>query len=146
MKVSTRGEYGLRAMVSLARMFGRGPLPLTVIAQDSAVPLAYLEQLMLPLRRAGLVISTRGAHGGYQLARPPEEVKVGEIYRVMEGPIAPMDCVREDADDDTCPMIEGCATRIVWLKLRDSILEVLDSTTLADLLSQASSARAEHLV
>ncbi|MCX7624130.1 MAG: Rrf2 family transcriptional regulator [Thermomicrobium sp.] len=146
MKVSTRGEYGLRAMVSLARMYGRGPMPLSVIAQDSAVPVAYLEQLMLPLRRAGLVVSTRGAHGGYQLARPPEQVKVGEIYRVMEGPIAPMDCVREDADEDTCPMIDGCATRIVWLKLRDSIVEVLDSTTLADLIAQAPRARAEQPV
>ncbi len=142
MKVSTRGEYGLRAMVALARMYGRGPMPLNVIAQDSAVPLAYLEQLILPLRRAGLVISTRGAHGGYQLARPPEQVKVGEIYRVMEGPIAPMDCVREDADEDTCPMIDGCATRVVWLKLRDSIIEVLDSTTLADLIAQAPRSRA----
>jgi Rrf2 family protein len=129
-------------MVSLARMYGRGPMPLSVIAQDSAVPVAYLEQLMLPLRRAGLVVSTRGAHGGYQLARPPEQVKVGEIYRVMEGPIAPMDCVREDADEDTCPMIEGCATRTVWLKLRDSIIEVLDSTTLADLIAQAPRPRA----
>lgn len=144
MKVSTRGEYGLRAMVSLARMYGRGPMPLSVIAQDSAVPLAYLEQLMLPLRRAGLVISTRGAHGGYQLARPPEQMKVGEIYRVMEGPIAPMDCVREDADEDTCPMIDGCATRVVWLKLRDSIIEVLDSTTLADLIAQAPRSHAEQ--
>ncbi len=144
MKVSTRGEYGLRAMVSLARMYGRGPMPLSVIAQDSAVPLAYLEQLMLPLRRAGLVVSTRGAHGGYQLARPPEQVKVGEIYRVMEGPIAPMDCVREDADEETCPMIDGCATRIVWLKLRDSIVEVLDSTTLADLIAQAPRRPAEQ--
>ncbi|MFN3335957.1 MAG: RrF2 family transcriptional regulator [Thermomicrobium sp.] len=144
MKVSTRGEYGLRAMVSLARMYGRGPMPLSVIAQDSAVPLAYLEQLMLPLRRAGLVVSTRGAHGGYQLARPPEQVKVGEIYRVMEGPIAPMDCVREDADEDTCPMIDGCATRVVWLKLRESIIEALDSTTLADLIAQAPRPRAEQ--
>jgi Rrf2 family cysteine metabolism transcriptional repressor len=146
MKVSTRGEYGLRAMVSLARMYGRGPMPLSVIAQDSAVPLAYLEQLMLPLRRAGLVVSTRGAHGGYELARPPDQVKVGEIYRVMEGPIAPMDCVREDADEDICPMIDGCATRIVWLKLRDSIVEVLDSTTLADLISHAPRPRAEQPV
>jgi len=119
---------------------------LSVIAQDSAVPLAYLEQLMLPLRRAGLVVSTRGAHGGYELARPPEQVKVGEIYRVMEGPIAPMDCVREDADENICPMIDGCATRIVWLKLRDSIVEVLDSTTLADLISHAPRPRAEQPV
>mgnify|MGYP001281202121 FL=1 len=79
MKVSTRGEYGMRAMVSLARMYGQGPVPLAAIASDSAVPAAYLEQLMGPLRRAGLVTSTRGAHGGYELARPPAEVRVGEV-------------------------------------------------------------------
>jgi len=130
----------MRAMVSLARFFGQGPIPLATIAADSAVPVAYLEQLMLPLRRAGLVVSTRGAHGGYQLARPPEQVKVGEIYRVMEGPVAPMSCVSEDSGDETCPMIEGCATRIVWLRVRDSIIDVLDSTTLADLLRSTTHA------
>ena len=134
MKVSTRGEYGMRAMVSLARMYGQGPVPLTTIAADSAVPPAYLEQLIGPLRRAGLVTSTRGASGGYQLARPPEQVRAGEIYRVMEGPIAPMSCVSEESDDDSCPMIDGCATRIVWIRVRDSIAEALDSTTLADLV------------
>ncbi len=146
MKVSTRGEYGMRAMVSLAKLFGQGPIPLATIAADSAVPLAYLEQLMLPLRRAGLVVSTRGAHGGYELARPPDQVKVGEIYRVMEGPVAPMSCVSEENDDETCPMIEGCATRIVWLRVRDSIIDVLDSTTLADLLHAAGHAHAEQSV
>lgn len=123
----------MRAMVSLARMYGHGPVPLTTIATDSAVPPAYLEQLMGPLRRAGLVTSTRGAHGGYQLSRPPGEVRVGQVYRVMEGPIAPMSCVSEETDEDLCPMIDGCATRTVWLKVRDSIAEALDSTTLADL-------------
>lgn len=134
MKVSTRSEYGMRAMVSLARMYGNGPVPLTAIAADSAVPPTYLEQLMGPLRRAGLVMSTRGAHGGYQLARPPSDVRAGEVYRVMEGPIAPMACVTEDSEADLCPIIDGCATRAVWLKVRDSIADALDSTTLADLI------------
>lgn len=127
----------MRAMVSLARMYGRGPVPLAEVASDSAVPPAYLEQLLGPLRKAGLVSTTRGAHGGYELARAPEDVRVGEVYRVMEGPIAPMSCVSEDSDEDLCPMIDGCATRLVWLKVRDSIAEALDSTTLGDLLKQA---------
>jgi Rrf2 family protein len=127
----------MRAMVSLARMYGRGPVPLSEVASDSAVPPAYLEQLLGPLRKAGLVSTTRGAHGGYELSRAPEDVRVGEVYRVMEGPIAPMSCVSEDSDEDLCPMIDGCATRLVWLKVRDSIAEALDSTTLADLLKQA---------
>lgn len=130
----------MRAMVSLARMYGQGPVPLTAIASDSAVPPTYLEQLIGPLRRAGLVVSTRGAHGGYQLSRPPQDVRVGEVYRVMEGPIAPMSCVSEENDDDLCPMIDGCATRAVWVKVRDSIVEALDSTTLADLIRQRAPA------
>jgi Rrf2 family protein len=128
-------------MVSLAREFGNGPLALSSIAHDSAVPAAYLEQLLGTLRRSGLITSTRGAHGGYALARSPEEMLVGEIYRSLEGPVAPMDCVSEVESDELCPLIDGCATRVVWLKVRDSIVEALDSTTLADLLSQSRQRR-----
>jgi Rrf2 family protein len=142
MKISTRGEYGMRAMVSLARMYGQGPVPLAAVATDSSVPAAYLEQLLGPLRRAGLVESTRGAHGGYALAQPPQEIRVGQVYRVMEGPIAPMSCVSEEPEGELCPMIDGCATRVVWLKVRDSIAEALDSTTLADLLARPAPAPA----
>lgn len=136
MKVSTRGEYGVRAMVALARHHGEGPMSIADIAKESSVPPAYLEQLVAPLRRAGIVKSKRGAHGGYILARSPELVRVGDVYRVMEGPVAPMDCVSENVDDQTCPLIDGCETRPIWLKVRDSIVEALDSTTLADLLAQ----------
>ncbi|HUG17093.1 MAG TPA: Rrf2 family transcriptional regulator [Thermomicrobiales bacterium] len=134
MKVSTRGEYGMRAMVSLAREYGNGPVALTSVAHDSSVPAAYLEQLMGVMRRAGLIVSTRGAHGGYELARAPEDIRVGDIYRVLEGPVAPMECVSEVESEDICPLLDGCATRVVWLKVRDNIVEALDSTTLADLI------------
>ncbi len=143
MKVSTRGEYGMRAMVSLAREFGNGPLALSGVAQASTVPAAYLEQLLGALRRSGLVVSTRGAHGGYALARAPHEILVGEIYRVLEGPVAPMECVSEVEPEELCPLIDGCATRVVWLKVRDSIVEALDSTTLDDLLVQSRPRRAQ---
>lgn len=134
MKVSTRGEYGVRAMVALARNYGEGPMSITAVSRESSVPYAYLEQLIVPLRRAGLVASKRGAQGGYVLTREPSEIRVGEVYRVMEGPVAPMDCVSEDQADQTCPLIEGCETRPVWLKVRDSIVEAIDSMTLADLV------------
>src|SRR5215213_6499004 len=134
MKVSSRGEYGVRAMVTLARHYGLGPVSIAAMARESSVPSAYLEQLIGPLRKAGLVESRRGAHGGYQLTRSPDRVKVGEVYRVMEGPVAPMDCVSEDLADQTCPLIEGCETRPVWLKVRDSIVDAIDSITLADLI------------
>lgn len=125
----------MRAMVALARSYGDGPVALTNVAHDSAVPPAYLEQLLGMLRRAGLIASTRGAHGGYALARSPEEIRIGDIYRVLEGPIAPMDCVSEVEPDEQCPLIDGCATRVVWIKVRDNIIDALDSTTLADLVT-----------
>lgn len=138
MKVSTRGEYGVRAMVALAHYHGNKPVALTTIAKDSHVPAPYLEQLIAPLRRAGLVESRRGAQGGYQLARPPAEIRVGEIYRIMEGPVAPMDCVSEDETDQTCPLIPNCETRPVWVAVRDSIVGAIDSITLADLLRDSA--------
>jgi Rrf2 family transcriptional regulator, cysteine metabolism repressor len=145
MKVSSRGEYGVRAMVSLAKSYGQGPMSITAMAKDSSVPYAYLEQLIVPLRRAGLVESKRGAQGGYRLARSPELVRVGEVYRVMEGPVAPMDCVSEDPADQTCPLIDGCQTRPVWIKVRDSIVDALDSMTLADLIQESKDRRAARV-
>lgn len=136
MKVSTRGEYGLRAMVSLAHHYGEGPMSIAEIARQTNIPAAYLEQLIAPLRRADLVISKRGAHGGYVLSREPKLIAVGEVYRVMEGPVAPMECVSEDLDEQNCPLIENCETRPMWLKLRDAMTQALDSTTLADLASK----------
>ena len=144
MKVSSRGEYGVRAMVALAHHYGHGPMSIAAVARASAVPSAYLEQLIGPLRRAGLVESKRGAQGGYQLTRSPELVRVGEVYRVMEGPVAPMDCVSEDPADQTCPLIEGCETRPVWMKVRDSIVEALDSMTLADLVNEGRERRSRR--
>jgi Rrf2 family protein len=143
MKVSTRGEYGVRAMVALAHHFGDGPMSIAEIARRSSVPPAYLEQLIAPLRRAELVESKRGARGGYVLARDPASIRVGDVYRVMEGPVAPMDCVSEDPTDQTCPLIEGCETRPIWLKVRDSIVDALDSTTLADLARKPATPEAE---
>lgn len=135
MKVSSRGEYGVRAMVALAKHSGERPVSIGILSKESAVPYAYLEQLIVPLRRAGLVRSTRGAQGGYVLSRPAEDIRVGEVYRAMEGPVAPMDCVSENIEDQTCPLIPGCQTRPVWEKVRDSIIEAIDSITLADLLA-----------
>ena len=138
MKVSTRGEYGVRAMVALAAHYGNGPMSIATIARESSVPYAYLEQLIAPLRKAGLVESKRGAQGGYLLTRSPENVRIGDVYRVMEGPVAPMDCVSEDESEQTCPLIDGCQTRPVWLKVRDSIVDAIDSMTLADLINNKS--------
>lgn len=130
----------MRAMVELSRRYGQGPTPLAAVANASVVPVAYLEQLIAPLRERNLVVSTRGAHGGYELARHPGDILVGEVYRALEGPVAPMDCVSEEPVEDVCPLIQGCVTRIAWVKVRDSIIDVLDSTSLADLLDEAAAA------
>jgi Rrf2 family protein len=130
-------------MVALAKHHGQGPMSIAAMSKASSVPMPYLEQLIGPLRRAGLVESTRGARGGYRLTRSPDAVKVGEVYRVMEGPVAPMECVSEDVTEQTCPLIEGCETRPVWLRMRDAIAETLDSTTLADLIRDSPRARAD---
>lgn len=142
-KVSSRGEYGVRAMVALAHHYGHGPMSISAVAKASSVPTPYLEQLIGPLRRAGLVESKRGAQGGYSLSRSPDLVRVGEVYRVMEGPVAPMECVSEDVTEQICPLIDGCETRPVWLKMRDAIVESLDSMTLADLIAQRAARRAD---
>ncbi len=133
MKLSSKGHYGLRAMTELARAYGGGPVAIADIAQTENLSVAYLEQLLAQLRRAGLVESTRGARGGYQLTRPPSAVTVGEVVRVLEGPIAPVECASEAADPGCCERVSDCASRQIWQRMRDSIAAVLDSTTLADL-------------
>lgn len=138
MKLSTRSEYGLRAMVDLAMRHGEGPVSLRSIAERQDISEHYLEQLMSSLRKAGLITSSRGAQGGYELARPPKETSVGDIVRVLEGPIAPLECADETlATVGGCDKKERCVSRIVWCRLRDSIAQVLDSTTLEDLCLEA---------
>ena len=142
MKVSTRAHYGLRAMTELARMHGTGLLSLAEISRTEGLPLAYLEQLIGELRRAGLVEGVRGLHGGYRLTRPPARITVGEVYRVLEGPIAPVECTAEDYLPMACERESGCLSRGLWERVRDSITAVLDATTLED-MSRDGFARAE---
>lgn len=134
MKVSAKGENGVRAMTILALEFRAGPVPLREIAAREGLSYQFLEQIFLPLRRAGLITSVRGAKGGYALARPPEEIKVGDVLRVLEGPIAPVECVGE-GNADACGRIAACLTRGIWERLRDRMAEVLDDITLADVIN-----------
>lgn len=133
MKVSTRAHYGLRAMTQLAQSHGHGLLSLAEIARAELLPLAYLEQLTAELRRAGLVEGVRGLHGGYRLTRAPDQITVGEIYRILEGAIAPVECTAETYLPHGCEREEGCLSRSVWTRVRDAIASVLDATTLEDL-------------
>jgi Rrf2 family protein len=137
LRVSTKGEYGVRIMVDLARHYGGRPRSLTDISQSESLPLAYLEQLVKLLREAEppLVLSTRGAHGGYKLSRQPEEITMGEVVRVLEGPIAPMICATEGEMTQVCNYLDSCKTRYLWAKVRDAVAHTLDSITLAELVA-----------
>ncbi|ANS75450.1 Rrf2 family transcriptional regulator [Paenibacillus yonginensis] len=125
MKISTKGRYGLTIMMELAAKYGEGPTSLKSIAEKNQLSEHYLEQLIAPLRNAGLVKSVRGAYGGYILAKEAAEITAGDIIRVLEGPISPVDFTEEDDP----------AKRDLWLRIRDSIADVLDSTTLDSLVN-----------
>ncbi|MDR3564392.1 MAG: Rrf2 family transcriptional regulator [Negativicutes bacterium] len=136
MKLSTKGRYGVSAMYDLALHYGQGPISLKSVAERQGISEHYLEQLMGVLRKSGYVKSVRGAQGGYTLTKDPTQITVGDIIKIMEGPIAPVDCLLSDApDNDYCQRATFCVTRGVWAKVRDSINTVLDSISLADLCS-----------
>lgn len=143
MKLSTKGRYGVMACYDLARHAADAPVTLKEVAERQGISEGYLEQLMAALRRAGLVRSVRGPQGGYALARHPQTITVGDIIRILEGPIAPVDCVNEDnASFRHCARTAGCVTRFIWERLRDSMTRVLDSITLADLVAEGSAIEA----
>jgi Rrf2 family transcriptional regulator, cysteine metabolism repressor len=122
-------------MVQLGRHFGAGPASLAEIAAEEDLPRAYLEQLVISLREAGLVISTRGAHGGYELARPPEVITMAQVLRALEGPIAPMLCASDDPEHAIgCDRSARCTVNLLWVRVRDAVTGALDSMTLADLV------------
>jgi Rrf2 family protein len=122
-------------MVQLGRRFGTGPASLAEIAADEDLPRAYLEQLVMSLRDAGLVTSTRGAHGGYELARDPGSVRMGEVLRALEGPIAPMICATDDPEHAVvCDRSARCTVNVLWVRVRDAVTGALDGMTLADLV------------
>lgn len=132
MKLSTRGHYGLQAMVYLAKIEHNNPIPLRRIANDEHIPEQFLEQIFIDLRKAGLVKSFRGAKGGYSLNNQPEKIVVGDIVRVLEGSTNIIDCI-EDEDGDCCEKTDDCSTKMVWDKVRQSMNSVLDGLSLADL-------------
>ena len=145
LRVSTRGEYGVRLMVDLARNYGGKARSLTEIGQAEgldAPKIQYLEQLVKCLRQNNFVESTRGAHGGYRLSRPPEEIRMGDVVRALEGPISPMICATEGNEPIDCDRLDGCSTHFLWTRVRDAIISALDSMSLADLVHENDSARA----
>ena len=142
MKISTRGRYGLRALIDLASHSGEKCISAGSIAQRQGISEHYLEQLLAQMNKAGFIKSVRGLYGGYKLNRPAQQITVGEILRVLEGSMYPVECLSKTGTDlcgnDSC---SSCVTKPVWEKLYDSIHEVLESFTLHDLVGELEDSR-----
>ena len=130
MKLSTKGRYGVKAMVDLAINYGEQPVSIKSISERQNISEYYLEQLFSSLRRAKLIKSVRGAQGGYILNRAPEEITIQDVLDVLEGPIEVSNCL----EDGACNNIDCCATRLLWKKLKNSIDSVTSSITLKDIV------------
>ena len=151
---TTKAEYGVRLLVELGRSEGSSPVSLKAIAAAEGLPLAYLERIVALLKKAGLVESTRGAHGGYRLARPANQIRMDEAVFALEGAVAPMSCFVEDRPDQSgvlCSHHETgdlCATRLLWMRVQGGVVEALQRTTLAELVafSHRDAAHAPQLI
>jgi Rrf2 family protein len=131
MKLSTRSRYGTRMMADLAKHYDEGPVQIGSIAKRQDVSVKYLEQLIIPLKKSGFIKSVRGPRGGHMLSRPPEEITVGEIVRVLEGGIDLTGCIKEV---DSCERSSNCLMRKVWEEASSAIYETLYSKYLTDII------------
>ena len=132
MKLSTRTKYGVMALLELALSYGKGPIQLKVIAERQDISIKYLEQLISILKAGGFVRSVRGSKGGYELAKPPGQVKLNDCFNCLEGPVITVECI---GDDKICAKISDCIIRQVWFQVNDAIENVLSSITLLDLVN-----------
>jgi Rrf2 family cysteine metabolism transcriptional repressor len=133
MKLSTKGRYAVRAMLDLALHYGEGPILLKDVARREHISERYLEQIILSLKAAGLVNSTRGARGGFTLTKPPSQIRLIEVMQVSEGSMAPVECV---SDPEVCSRSSLCVTRDIWSEMKEAISGILESTTLQDLVER----------
>lgn len=131
MKLSKKGDYGLRAMLELAKNYSLGYIQMKDIAQKERIPLKFLEQILLNLKNAGFLASKMGVGGGYRLARPPAEITLGEVIRILEGPLAPISCVSVKFYRQ-CPEENNCGIRTVMNRVRNAVADILDNTTFDD--------------
>ena len=139
MLFSTKAEYGVRLMIELGRQPGSTPVSLNSVAEAENLPLSYLEHLVAKLRKAELVTSTRGAHGGYRLAKPAAEIRMDDVVQALEGQIAPMECFHESPEGRVLCSHEdnsagGCATKLLWTRVQNGVNKALAGTTLAELV------------
>jgi Rrf2 family protein len=145
MRLSKRGEYGLRAMIDLAQWsIGGNTVLIKDIAEHENIPIKFLEQILLTLKNAGFLRSKMGTGGGYYLARSPSEITFGQIIRTLDGPLAPVKCVSQTAYEPCdCPDANTCGLRMVMGDVRNAIANILDHTTLADVAEKVKSAHSQ---
>ncbi|MCX5633708.1 MAG: Rrf2 family transcriptional regulator [Phycisphaerae bacterium] len=143
MKISTRTRYGMRAVLELALAYGAGPLQIKVIAEKQNISNKYLEQLIAIIKTAGIVRSIRGPHGGYVLAKPPQDIKLSDIFKALEGPVLTVECVE---NKDACEHYADCITRRLWIEVNDAILNVLDNKTLHNLVEMAEKEKLNYQI
>lgn len=136
MKLSTKGRYGLRALVDLAVHSETGPVSIQSIANRQEISVSYLEQLVGKMRRAGLVISVRGATGGYRLAKSPSEISVGDVLRALEGTLEAVDCPG-NSEVSACKASQKCVTKYVWKKINESISQAVDTIMIEQLVQES---------
>ena len=145
MKLSTKGRYGLRAVLDLALNGTQEAVALSSIAERQNISISYLEQLIAKLRKSGIVKSTRGAKGGYILAKPAEEISVGDILKCLEGDLSPVDCAEIMGGETTCSASDICVTKFVWKRINDSIHEAVDNLMLSELVEEAQSMKTKYI-
>jgi Rrf2 family protein len=143
MKLSTKGRYGVRLMLDLAAHYGERPVLLREISQREDISEKYLWHLITPLKSAGLIHATRGAHGGYELAKAPSEITVKDVFEVVEGPICLVDCMENPA---TCKRSDFCIARDLWGDASKALAESLEKTTLAALVKKQKDKKQRHAV
>lgn len=136
MKLSKRGEYALRALQDLAVHYGDEPIPNKALAERNNIPYRFLEQILIVLKHARIVRSQKGSQGGYTLARPPDQITLAEVIRLLDGPLAPIPCASETAFEPCgCPDMESCGLRRVMKRVRDVVADMMEHTTLADMVA-----------
>jgi Rrf2 family protein len=134
LRLSTKGQYGVRAMFELAKNFNKGPMTIKEIAERQDVSVAYLEQLLNKLRKASLIMSRKGPGGGYVISKKPEEISVGMILNSLEGPVAITQCLGPSAK--RCKRVDSCVTRLLWKSLGEKIEDFLNTINLKDLINE----------
>jgi len=141
--LSRKARHALRALYALTARADRGPVLIADLAEQEKLPRKFLEAILLELKNAGILQSKKGKGGGYALARPPEQIKIGDVIRVIDGPLAPIPCVSVKAyvRCEECPEEGSCGTRLVMKRVRDAIADIVDNTTLRDVEEQVAKAR-----